>query len=265
MSVCEELEELVPAYVLGALSPPERTRLEKHLRHCPNLRDQISAYENVAAQLAYAVTPVEPRADMKYRVLAAIAPKPKFSVPNLFGFVRAPAFAVAALLLAIGLGIWNMSTQNQLSQQIAQLSRERDEISQQLAKDQKLLAQLSRERDQVSAVMAYGQGQPRELQGTEVAARSSGRLYSKVDQSSFVLAVHNLPGLEPGKVYQVWLVTASGDRTSGGIFSLDSQGYGWAVITPPKPLSEYRSIGITIEPDGGSPGPTGPRVMGTSL
>jgi anti-sigma-K factor RskA len=113
--------------------------------------------------------------------------------------------------------------------------------------------------------MAYGYGQPRELQGTEIAARSSGRLYGKADQSSFLLAVHNLPKLEPGKAYQVWLVSASGERTNGGVFSLDNQGYGWLVIFPPKPLNEYRSIGITVEPEGGSPGPTGPRVMGTSL
>ena len=254
MSVCDEFEELVPAYVLGALDAPERTRLEKHLRGCPDLRDQIASYSKVTDLLPYIANPVEPRGNLRYRVLAAVAPQPKggFSLPKLFiGLFRSPAFAAVALLLAIGLGIWNFSTQNQLSQQIAQ--------------DQKLLAQLARERDQVSSVMAYGQGQPRELQGTEVAARSSGRLYGKSDQTAFVLAVHNLPLLETGKVYQVWLVSTSGERMSGGTFALDNQGYGWIVVAPPKPLSEYRSIGITIEPDGGSPGPTGPRVMGTSL
>lgn len=251
MSVCDELEELVPAYVIGALDAPDRRRLEKHLRDCANLRDQIASYAQVSDLLPYAAPSVEPRGNLKYRVLEAVAPKPKFSLPNLFGQIRAPAFAVLALLLAIGLGIWNFTAQNQLSQQ--------------LAHDQQLLAQLSRERDMVSSVMAYGQGQPRELQGTEIASRSSGRLYGKSDQSSFVLAVHNLPRLETGKVYQVWLVNAAGERTSGGTFSLDIQGYGWIVVTPPKPLIEYRSIGITIEPDGGSPGPTGPRVMGTSL
>lgn len=254
MTICDELEELVPAYVLGALDATDAARMNKHLRNCPDLRDQITAYETVAAQLAYAAVPAEPRAKLKYSVLAAVAPQPKaqFALLNwLGGLVRSPAFAALAIVIAIGLGVWNISTQNQLSQQLAQ--------------DQKTLAQLSRERDQVSSVMAYGQGQPRELQGTEIAARSSGRLYSKSDQTSLVLAVHNLPKLEPGKVYQVWLVNASGERSSAGIFSLDTQGYGWLVVTPPNPLSDYRSIGITIEPDGGSPGPTGPRVMGTSL
>ncbi len=253
MSICDELEELVPAYALGALGVSERARLEKHLRDCPELRDQISAYETVAAQLAYVATPVEPRPALKYHTLAAVSPKPRRAFASLNwigGFVRAPAFAALALVLAIGLGLWNISVQNQLIQQMAQ--------------DQKLLAQLARERDLVS-VMAYGQGQPRELQGTEIASRSSGRLYGKADQMTFVLAVHNLPKLEPGKVYQVWLVSPNGDRTSGGTFTLDESAYGWLIIRPPKSLSEYTSIGITVEPDGGSPRPTGPRVMGTSL
>src|SRR5574341_688188 len=206
MSICDELEELIPAYVLGALDPSERVRLEKHLRECPDLPAQIESYREVAAQLPYAADPAPPPPDLKYRVLAAVMPRPKFARPNIFGFVRAPAFAAFALVIAIGLGLWNIAVQNELVEQIAQ--------------DQKLLAQLARERDLVS-VMAYGQGQPRELKGTEIAARSSGRLYGKADQSTFVLAVHNLPRLEPGKVYQVWLVSLTGERASGGTFTLD--------------------------------------------
>ena len=253
MSVCEELLELVPAYALNALDPAERKRIEQHLRDCPELRDEIAAYQSVSTQLAYAPTQTEPRPALKYRVLDKISPQTKreFTPFGWLGsLVRSPAFAAIALIAAIGLGLWNIAVQSQLMQQVAQ--------------DQKLLTQLARERDLVS-VMAYGQGQPRELQGTEIASRASGRLYGKADQSTFVLAVHNLPKLEPGKVYQVWLVSASGDRTSGGTFALDESAYGWIVVKPPKPLSEYRSIGITVEPEGGSPGPTTPRVMGTSL
>ncbi len=254
MSICDELEELIPAYVLGALDASERSLVEKHLSDCPNLRERMAMYDSVAEQLAYAAAPVEPRRELKYRVLEAVLPKPRreFSFPNLFtAFVRSPVLAALALLIAIGVGIWNISVQNQLSQQIAH--------------DQRLIAQLVGERDQIWSVMAYGQGQPRELKGTEIASRSSGRLYGKSDQTSFMLVVHNLPALERGKVYQLWLVDSRGDRTSGGTFALDNEGYGWLVIRPPRPLTEYSSIGITVEPEGGSPSPTGPRVMSTSL
>ncbi|RJQ80137.1 MAG: anti-sigma factor [Desulfobacteraceae bacterium] len=30
----------------------------------------------------------------------------------------------------------------------------------------------------------------------------------------------------------------------------------------PRPLNSYRTFGITIEPRGGSPGPTGSKVLG---
>lgn len=254
MSICDELEELIPAYVLGALDASERSRVDKHLRDCPELREHLASYESIATQLASAAPPIEPRRELKYRVLAAASPKRRFdfALPDLFGgWVRSPALIALALIIAIGLGLWNISMQTQLSQQLAQ--------------DQKLIAQLGRERDQIWSVMAYGQGQPRELKGTEIASRSSGRVYGKADQTSFMLVVHNLPTLERGKVYQLWLIDAAGNRTSGGTFTLDEEGYGWLVVRLTKPMTDYTNMGITVEPVGGSPAPTGPRVMGTSL
>ncbi len=261
MSICNELEELIPGYVLGALDASERSRVEKHLKDCPELREQMASYENVAAQLANLAPRFEPPRDLKFRVLTAASPKRRFdfSFPDLFvGLVRSPALVALALIIAIGLGLWNISVQNQLSQQIAQDQK-------QIADSQKLIAQLGRERDQIWSVMAYGQGQPRELKGTEIASRSSGRVYGKADQTSFMLVVHNLPPLEKGKVYQLWLVDATGDRTSGGTFTLDEEGYGWLVVRLTKPLTDYTNMGITVEPLGGSPAPTSPRVMSTNL
>ncbi len=66
-------------------------------------------------------------------------------------------------------------------------------------------------------------------------------------------------------MYQFWLIDPSGDRTSGGTFSVDAQGRGWVLIRSPKPLNNFQSVGVTIEPEGGSPAPTGAKMMGTSL
>ncbi len=261
MSICEELEELIPAYALGTLDAAERSRVDKHLRDCPELQQQLAMYEDVAGQLAYAAPPIEPHRDLKYRVLTAASPKRRldFSFPDFFGgLMRSPALVALALIIAIGLGLWNISMQTQLSQQIAQDQK-------QIADSQKLIEQLGRERDQIWSVMAYGQGQPRELKGTEIASRSTGRVYGKSDQTSFMLVVHNLPPLERGKVYQLWLVDAKGDRTSGGTFTLDEEAYGWLVVRLARPLTDFTNLGITVEPAGGSPAPTGPRVMSTSL
>ena len=78
------------------------------------------------------------------------------------------------------------------------------------------------------------------------------------------LVVDGLPPLDASQQYQLWLIQ-DGQRTSGGIFSVDGEGYGSLWITSPKPLISYQAVGITVEPAGGSPAPTGERVLGGEL
>ena len=70
----------------------------------------------------------------------------------------------------------------------------------------------------------------------------------------------NLRPLPPDRVYQVWLVK-DGRRYNGGYFTVDSSGYGQTLIFPYASIAEFEGIGITIEPIGGSSGPTGISVL----
>lgn len=76
--------------------------------------------------------------------------------------------------------------------------------------------------------------------------------------------VDGLPKLDESQQYQLWLIK-DGERTSGGVFSVTSSGYGWVYVRTPDPLASYQAAGITIEPAGGSPGPTGDKVLGGNL
>ncbi len=78
------------------------------------------------------------------------------------------------------------------------------------------------------------------------------------------LVVDGLPLLDESQQYQLWLIR-DGVRTSGGVFSVYDEGYGLLKIDAPDPLISYQAAGITIEPAGGSPGPTGERVLGGDL
>jgi len=261
MTLCQELEELIPAYALDAVDEKDRARIEAHLARCANCARLVAAYRPVVELLPYAVPQVEPPAELKYRVLAAVLPQakpqptptPSFRSPLssfLSTLFRAPAFAAVALVLLVALGVWNASLQVQMSQQAAT--------------SQKLIAELTRQRE-FMAVVAYADGTPQHLQGTQVAERAAGRLYGSPAETTLALFVDDLPALALGKVYQVWLIDPNGDRTSGGTFTVDERGNGWLLIHSPKPLKEYQGIGITVEPMGGSPKPTGPKMMGTSL
>ncbi len=75
-----------------------------------------------------------------------------------------------------------------------------------------------------------------------------------------VVYVRDFPQCDPGMKYQLWL-TKDGERTSGGLFSVDSNGMGLLVVPLQDALDLYDAIGITQEPDGGSSDPTAPPVV----
>lgn len=255
-TICKALEEIYPAYALNAVDGNERTQIERHLAVCQVCANIVAGYRPVAEHLAYAVPLVEPPADLKYRVLAAALPHTfapsifsqlSHSVAQLF---RAPAFSAIALVLVVALSAWNLSLQNQLAEQAA-VTR-------------KIMDDLNRQRALVSTI-AYADTQPKRMQATEIAPQAIGRLYLAPELNTLALIVYDLPPLAPSQTYQVWLIDSAGERTSGGTFTVDERGRGWVYIRSPKPLNQCNDIGITIEPAGGSPQPTTPRVLGASL
>ena len=93
---------------------------------------------------------------------------------------------------------------------------------------------------------------------------ADGVVYVWPGSNVALLCVYAMPQLEQGKTYQAWLVQ-DGKRTSAGTFNVNRDGYGVLLINSGKPVSEYQQLGITVEPAGGSPAPTTPRVIGGNL
>lgn len=100
--------------------------------------------------------------------------------------------------------------------------------------------------------------------GGVTPATASGVMVISQDGVSSTLVVDGLPALEAGKQYQLWLIR-NGQSASDGVFSVAPDGYGMMVVQSSRPLTDYSSFGITIEPAGGSPGPTGKKVLGGKL
>ncbi len=112
-----------------------------------------------------------------------------------------------------------------------------------------------------AAETKYAEAVTVQMIATDAAAGAAGRLVPSLDGRHGTLSVQGLPGLPPGSQYQLWLVGDSG-RTSGGVFSVDGAGCGVLRVSSPAELRAYTAFGVTVEPAGGSPGPTGPRVLG---
>jgi anti-sigma-K factor RskA len=99
---------------------------------------------------------------------------------------------------------------------------------------------------------------------TDAAPQATGKLLISMDGEYGTVVVDGLPPLDLSHQYQLWLIQ-DGQRTSGGVLAVNAHGYGVLEISAPEPLTRYRSFGVTVEPAGGSTGPTGEKVLGAGL
>jgi anti-sigma-K factor RskA len=141
----------------------------------------------------------------------------------------------------------NVSTLSQLQT----LQRQQGTLTQQLQTSQTALA-----------LVAYPEGRTLAVTGQQAA----GTLVLNSELKSGVLFAWGLQMLDEAHVYQVWLIQPDGRRVSGGLFRPEpGQPFVSVVIPSARPFSDFTGLGVTVEPSGGSPGPTGPKVLGTSF
>ncbi|HEX9943953.1 MAG TPA: zf-HC2 domain-containing protein, partial [Thermoanaerobaculia bacterium] len=122
------LEELLPAYALGALDGEDLRELEAHLAQgCAECRRQLDLWQRDLEALAESVPPVEPSETARARVLKLAAGT---AAPAPRRLPRWVPFAAAALLL---LGVWGAAGQIGMRGEVRRLTAERDRLARQVA------------------------------------------------------------------------------------------------------------------------------------
>ncbi len=81
--------------------------------------------------------------------------------------------------------------------------------------------------------------------------------YAPQSTTAYV-SVANLPPLAPDQTYQLWLINRN-QRLPSSVFNTDASGVSRLIVQSNEPFSRFQSIGVTIEPAGGSqtPNPAG--------
>jgi anti-sigma-K factor RskA len=248
----EHVQELLPGYALGCLDENDLLQVARHLPRCTECRVELETYFSTADQLALAAPVRIPPPQLKSRIMAAVevrdGQRPATAAPAalsqqsigtwlaaFFGQLRPSALALGAvvtLLVILSLGISNLLLWGQVTQLQDRVPAEHVQIV--------------------------------NLYGTYSAPGAQGYLMVFADEPYGTLVVEDVPILEADYQYQLWLIR-DGKRTSGGVFSVDEHGYGTIQVNADQPLELYPSFGVTIEPAGGSPGPTGEKVLGGDL
>jgi anti-sigma-K factor RskA len=235
----EHVYDLLPGFALGCLDASEENQVIEHLAGCEQCQTELKRYDWVVAELPMAMKMSDPPAELKSRILtkARQASPPAAQKSSAWSrFLHslrhsAPVWGMASLVLVLVLAVSNLVLWQRLGQ-----------------------------------VQGDGQGVMRTvvLEGTDFTPDATGRVIISRDGRRGVVVVDGLPKLDESQEYQLWLMK-DGERDSGGVFSVGSSGYGWVYVRSPDPLASYQTAGITIEPAGGSPGPTGEKVLGGNL
>lgn len=225
----------LPAYALGALTDDEMLQVKEHLRTCPTCQAESAHFQQLANELPLALAQSAPPPELKSRLMQSIhsrqlaqlekpapAAKPSTFLESLTSFFRGhlPAYGLALIIvLALGnLLLWRFGIL----------------ANQQTSTPMRLVA----------------------LVNTSNSSGALGTLVMDPNGKYGTLVMDNLAALDAGRQYQVWLIKGN-ERTSGGVFSVNTDGYASLEILAPLPLIQYDAIGISVEPAGGSSSPTG--------
>jgi anti-sigma-K factor RskA len=242
MAKYDHVPELLPGYALDCLDQDEMVIACEHLAVCPDCRTEMECYRAVADRLALATPDAAPSPAVKRRLMNrvgkdhSVAPVSARSSAwqSLSRLMQrtTPAWGAVSIVLVLALVVGNLL----IWQQYTNRNNVRQTAGVHIVR----------------------------LAGTSAAPDASGAIATSEDGQYGTLIVQGLPRLDADRQYQLWLIQ-DGQRTSGAIFSVNEDGYGSVLISSPQPLSGYSAFGITIEPAGGSPGPTGPKVLGSAI
>jgi anti-sigma-K factor RskA len=241
----ENMHALTGSYALDALPGRERGRFERHLTRCAACDSEVRSLQDTATRFALAVT-LQPPAQLRERVMAAVArtrqlsPAPHAHAPSQPGRLRrvnrvAISLAATCLVLAVVLGVL--------------LGLARSELGTTRTQQQQVAAVLNAPGARIVSVR------------TSVGGRATVVVASSLHE--LVFTSKGMPGLPPSKVYQLWVIAASGQATSAGLLARAADGTTAPVLA--SRLVRGDTVGVTVEPAGGTSKPTTTPIVIISL
>jgi hypothetical protein len=278
---CDDVQELLELYAVGALDADEHAQVAAHLATCPTcqrLAEELADVANALPQALAAVSPLRIPADAKARLLQSLeaatpaasssdleivhdgAAPPSPAAPPVSGQTsrvdtalhrRWPRWlrprtlgtlaATLIALLALGWGV-------QLSFALARERALRAEFDALLSGQQALVIDVI---DSPKTIKAM-------LRATQAGSKAYGKLFTRPDMPNIVVMAGRLPDPPAGQSYQVWL-TRAGTAQLAGELELNA-GFGALVFDAGQNGPAYDSAQVVLQPRG-STSPTGTIVL----
>jgi anti-sigma factor RsiW len=222
-----DVHTLTGAYAADALPDDERHAFDDHLEQCPACRQEVAELSATTARLGAAVAAPAPAA-MRARVLAEVARTRQVSPVvtslaerrNALPWFRQPLAVAASILvvIAMGLGVF-AATEN-------------------------------RRADRAQQIAAVATDPNREESTHSVSSGGSSTLIAAGDRAIF--RANGVKSLPDDRTYQLWIINASGAHSVGVLGRAGSGDISRFV----EGVAPTDTIGLTVEPKGGSKKPT---------
>jgi anti-sigma-K factor RskA len=237
-----EIEAAIAALVLGALEGEEAEAVRAHLEGCTTCKELSRRLQQAADVVPLAADPVTPPARLRERIMAAAAasrepdrsrlqrvrqlrlPRPPAQWPaRVFRGVAPAAIVAFALGAGLGLGLGHISSPSPPATSVAQHT----------------------------------------MTGTGAMAGAHARVFELKQQELTIIEFSNLPQLEPGTVYELWLISKGGHPEPWGVFAPDSQG--GRVVLIATDLTGVQTLAVTSEaaPNGATAPTQQPQLVGS--
>ncbi|MCU1512973.1 MAG: hypothetical protein JWO10_63 [Microbacteriaceae bacterium] len=268
MSDREELHLLAGAYALGALDEAEREEFENYLLTSEEARAEVASLSDTAVMLGLATEPVAPSTALKASILARVAATPQLAPETA-------AQGSVAVVTPIEASRATFAAPRESSHVIREVSGSKASTRAQarwFARPATILAAA------VAAIALFaggtalgisnsqtGQSQQAASFGELSAASDVQRAEAKVagggdatviwsvkQQRSAVL-IDKLPALSADKTYELWYIDGSG-ATAAGTFNATKDGKTVKMLDGK--MSRGDTVGVTVEPKGGSTRPS---------
>lgn len=234
-----DLLELAVPYALHAVSESERNQIESQLAAAPlpvadAFYDEVRAVRETMAVVS-AVSAEEPPADLRGRLLAAVAGDARDNVRTLpvrsaEGRRWRTTLLSAAAALVIGLSAVGIGLALRPS-----------------APPAPPVAQPS------TAQQVFSAADVHTVSGAIPAGGTATVVFSR-DRNAGVLVMNDVPPPSPGTVYQMWLVSPSGASSAG---TMDAKAVAPSTTAVLENLGDSTKLMFTAEPGTGSTKPTG--------
>ena len=226
----EEVWEMIPAYVLGAVPAEEMPLIRAHILSCDECMAEADRFADTTSALALSVDAAPLPAGLTERIMAAAtgsteavgAPIEIKRRRFALRWSLVPTAAFLALVLAVVAVSVSLRDANEA---------------------------IDRQERAIAAIIQGHRGI--DMRGPDAVAT-----LVPTDSGSLFVA-SGLDDAPDDKTYQLWLIDGE-VPTSAGTFDVED---GLVMFETSKTITGFTGAAVTIEPDGGSPGPTGVQVV----